>query len=94
MAHPQTNLEVTIEKLIYGGDGLARLDGQVALAPFVLPGERAVVEVVERKSGLLRSKLVEVREASRRSRGAAVPVFHALRRLPLSARGVSKRSWR
>src|SRR5579864_2914273 len=64
MAQPQTNLEVTIEKLIYGGDGLARLDGQVALAPFVLPGERAVVEVVERKSGLLRAKLVEVREAS------------------------------
>ena len=64
MAQSQTNLEVTIEKLIYGGDGLARLDGQVALAPFVLPGERAVVEVVERKSGLLRAKLVEVREAS------------------------------
>ena len=64
MAQPQTNLEVTIEKMIYGGDGLARPDGQVALAPFVLPGERAVVEVVERKSGLLRGKLVEVREAS------------------------------
>jgi 23S rRNA (uracil1939-C5)-methyltransferase len=64
MAQPQTNLEVTIEKMIYGGDGLARLDGQVALTPFVLPGERAVVQVVERKSGLLRGKLVEVREAS------------------------------
>src|SRR6266849_9549558 len=64
MQHSQTNFEVTIEKLIYGGDGLARLDGQVVLAPFVLPGERAVVEVVERKSGLLRSKMVEVREAS------------------------------
>jgi 23S rRNA (uracil1939-C5)-methyltransferase len=64
MAQPQTNLELTIEKLIYGGDGLARLDGQVALTPFVLPGERAVVEVVERKSGLLRGKLVEVRGAS------------------------------
>lgn len=64
MTQPQTNLEVTIEKMIYGGDGLARLDGQVALAPFVLPGERAVVQVVERKGGLLRGKLVEVREAS------------------------------
>ena len=64
MAQAQTNLEVTIEKLIYGGDGLARLDGQVALAPFVLPGERAVVEVVERKNVLLLSRLVEVREAS------------------------------
>jgi 23S rRNA (uracil1939-C5)-methyltransferase len=64
MAQAQTNLEVTIEKLIYGGDGLARLDGQVALVPFVLPGERAMVQVVEWKSGLMRGKLVEVREAS------------------------------
>jgi len=64
MAQAQTNLEVTIEKLIYGGDGLARVNGQVALAPFVLPGERAVLEVVEQKRGLLRTKLVEVRETA------------------------------
>jgi len=64
MAQAQTNLEVTIEKLIYGGDGLARVNGQVALTPFVLPGERAEVEVVEQKHGLLRTKLVEVREAA------------------------------
>jgi hypothetical protein len=35
-----SNFEVTVEKLVYGGDGLARLDGRVVLAPFVLPGER------------------------------------------------------
>ena len=75
MAQPQTNLEVTIEKLIYGGDGLARLDGQVALAPFVLPGERALVEVVERKNGLLRAKLVELREASADRETPPCPYF-------------------
>ncbi len=32
-----------IEKLVYGGEGLARLDGQVVLVPFVLPGERVAV---------------------------------------------------
>jgi len=40
MAQSQTNrqpFEVTIEKLIYGGDGLARVNGRVVLAPFVLP---------------------------------------------------------
>jgi len=61
MAHSQTNFEVTIEKLIYGGDGLARLDGQVVLVPFVLPGEHAAVEAVTQKPGLVRSKLVELR---------------------------------
>ena len=32
---------ITIEKLVYGGDGLARIDGRVVLTPFVLPGEKA-----------------------------------------------------
>ena len=32
---------VTIEKWVYGGDAIARLDGRVVLAPFVLPGETA-----------------------------------------------------
>jgi 23S rRNA (uracil1939-C5)-methyltransferase len=35
---------ITIEKLVYGGDGLARIDGRVVLTPFVLPGEKATVE--------------------------------------------------
>ena len=33
-------IEVTIEKWVYGGDGLARADGKVVLVPFTLPGER------------------------------------------------------
>jgi len=38
---------VTIEKWVYGGDALARVDGRVVLAPFVLPGETARVNVGE-----------------------------------------------
>lgn len=64
MAHSQTKFEVKIEKLIYGGDGLARLDGQVVLVPFVLPGEHAAVEAVTQKPGLTRSKLIELRTAA------------------------------
>ena len=64
MAHSQTNFEVNIEKLIYGGDGLARLDGQVVFVPLVLPGERVAVEAVEQKPGMVRSRLTEVRAAS------------------------------
>src|SRR5438552_4151236 len=30
---------VKIEKWVYGGEALARVDGRVVLAPFVLPGE-------------------------------------------------------
>jgi 23S rRNA (uracil1939-C5)-methyltransferase len=64
MAHSSNKLDVTIEKLVYGGDGLARLNGQVVLTPFVLPGEHATVETVDQKPGLVRSKLVELHEAA------------------------------
>jgi len=36
---------VEIEKLVYGGSGLARRGGQVLLAPYVLPGEKVKLEV-------------------------------------------------
>jgi len=38
---------VTIEKWVYGGEALARLDGRVVLAPFVLPGETVRLDVDE-----------------------------------------------
>jgi 23S rRNA (uracil1939-C5)-methyltransferase len=75
MAHSQTNFEVTIEKLIYGGDGLARLDGKVVLVPFVLPGERAAVEAVVQKPGLVRAKLVVLRAAAAERVAPECPYF-------------------
>jgi len=57
-------VEVQIEKLVYGGDGLARLDGQVLLVPFVLPGERVIVTREIAKAGLLRGTLLNVIEAA------------------------------
>jgi len=75
MAHSPTKLDVTIEKLVYGGDGLSRLDGQAVLTPFVLPGERATVETFEQKPGLVRSKLVELREGAAERVEARCPYF-------------------
>jgi 23S rRNA (uracil1939-C5)-methyltransferase len=36
--------DVVIEKWVYGGEGLARIDGRVVLTPFVLPGETVRVQ--------------------------------------------------
>ncbi len=55
---------VTIEKLVYGGDGLARIDGQVVLTPFVLPGELVTLETSRIKSGLLRGESPGILEPS------------------------------
>jgi len=58
------DFEVTVEKLVYGGEGLARADGRVVLTPFVLPGERVRVEPEREKPGLVRARLTEVLSAA------------------------------
>ncbi len=55
---------VTIEKLVYGGDGLSHIDGAVVLTPFVLPGERVIVSTASAKKGVLRGSRPEVLEPS------------------------------
>jgi len=49
-----------IEKLVYGGEGLARLDGRVILVPCVLPNEVVRAEVSPVKKGLFRGRLIEI----------------------------------
>jgi 23S rRNA (uracil1939-C5)-methyltransferase len=56
-------LELTIEKLIYGGDGLARLPadehgpGKAVFVPFVLAGEKIDASLVEEKKGFARARV-------------------------------------
>src|ERR1035438_9777129 len=63
-------LLLSIEKLIYGGDGLARTpagpDGRsmAVFVPFVLPGERVEAELRQEKSGFARATLAQLIEAS------------------------------
>ena len=53
--------EVRIEKLVYGGSGLARLEnGQAVFVPGALPGERVAIEIKRRKKGFLEAELIEV----------------------------------
>jgi 23S rRNA (uracil1939-C5)-methyltransferase len=56
--------EMAVEKLVYGGDGLGRIEGRVVLAPYVLPGERIRAEAAQEKPGLVRARLLEVLEAA------------------------------
>ena len=52
--------ELNVEKLVYGGDGLARLEGQAVLVPFVLPSERVSASLAPAKTGLLRGVPLQV----------------------------------
>ena len=54
-------VEVVIEKLVYGGNGLAHLvDGQTVFVPGVLPGERVRASIRKKRKGVLEAALVEV----------------------------------
>ena len=61
---------LTIEKLIYGGDGLARLPaddrgpGKAVFIPFVLAGEKIEALLIEQKSGFARAQTQTVVEPS------------------------------
>ncbi len=61
---------LTIEKLIYGGDGLARLPpedrrrGKTVFIPFVLAGEKIEASLTEEKPGFARAKAEAVIDAS------------------------------
>jgi 23S rRNA (uracil1939-C5)-methyltransferase len=64
-----------VEKLVYGGDGLARLDGRVVFAPFVLPGERILARAEREKPGMVRARMLEVLEAAPDRVAAPCPVY-------------------
>jgi 23S rRNA (uracil1939-C5)-methyltransferase len=57
-------LELTIEKLVYGGEGLARVDGEVIFTPFVLPGELVQVAPPASKKSAQRASLIRVEQPS------------------------------
>src|SRR5947209_9648531 len=67
--------ELSVEKLVYGGDGLARDDGRVVLLPFVLPGEVVRAEVSRSKNDLLRGRVRETVAAAPQRVEAPCPYF-------------------
>jgi 23S rRNA (uracil1939-C5)-methyltransferase len=53
-------LLLSIEKLVYGGDGLAHASGNTVFVPYVLPGEGVRAAVKSKKKSLLWTQLLEV----------------------------------
>jgi 23S rRNA (uracil1939-C5)-methyltransferase len=68
-------MEVRIEKLVYGGDGLAHHDGHTVFVPLVLPGELVRIESSERKKKFIRGRLESVVEPSSERVAAPCPHF-------------------
>lgn len=61
---PTSRAEGVVEKLVAGGDGLLRLNGEVIFVPRVAPGERVAIEI-DRSRKPARGRLLKVLEPSR-----------------------------
>jgi 23S rRNA (uracil1939-C5)-methyltransferase len=74
-------LELHVEKLIYGGDGLARLPadergrGKAVFLPFVLPGEKVEASITDEKPGFAWATVDEILEPSQERTSASCPYF-------------------
>ncbi len=53
-------IDLQIEKLVTGGAGLGRHDGQAVFVPLTAPGDLVKAEVVEQRKGFVRAKLIEI----------------------------------
>ncbi len=79
---------VEIEKPIYGGAFLARLEGKAVFVPLTLPGEQARVRITQSKSGYATAEAEEIAPRRAGARCARLPALRRLRRLPLPAHGL------
>ena len=68
-------LLLSIEKLVYGGDGLTHADGNTVFVPYVLPGEGVRAATKTKKKKLIWTKLVEVTAPSTERIAPACPHF-------------------
>jgi 23S rRNA (uracil1939-C5)-methyltransferase len=70
---------LTIEKLVYGGDGLARIESEgrrkAVFVPLVLPGERVEASIAEDRGGFLRARLERVVEPAMTRTAPPCPYF-------------------
>lgn len=71
-------MNLTIEKLVYGGDGLARLpEGKTVFMPFVLPQEEISATIIQEKSSFARATADQVLKPSPYRVPAQCPYFAA-----------------
>lgn len=54
------SVEVTINRLAHGGDGIGEIEGKVCFVPYGLPGDVLKVDLVKDKKNFCRGRIVEV----------------------------------
>jgi 23S rRNA (uracil1939-C5)-methyltransferase len=68
-------VELDVERIAYGGDGVARADGLVVFVPWTAPGERVRARIIERHERYARARLEGVLEPAPDRVEPGCPVF-------------------
>jgi 23S rRNA (uracil1939-C5)-methyltransferase len=68
-------VEVDVERIAYGGDGVGRVGGLVVFVPWSAPGDRVQVRIVERHSRYARARLEAVLDAAESRVHPGCPVY-------------------
>ncbi len=68
-------LRLSIEKLVYGGDGLAHADGNTVFVPYVMPGEEVRAAIKQKRNKLIWARLLEVTSPAPQRQKALCPHF-------------------
>ena len=68
-------ISLVIEKLAFGGKGLARINDYVIFVPHTLPGDRIQAKIIRRKPNYAEARLLQILEESARRIEAPCPYF-------------------
>jgi len=68
-------LTLSIEKLVYGGDGLGHTDGNTVFVPYVLPGEQVRASTKSKKKKVIWADLLEVTQLAKERQQPRCPHF-------------------
>jgi 23S rRNA (uracil1939-C5)-methyltransferase len=68
-------LTLSIEKLVYGGDGLGHADGNTVFVPYVLPGEQVRASTKSKKKKVIWAELLEVTQSAKDRQQPRCPHF-------------------
>jgi 23S rRNA (uracil1939-C5)-methyltransferase len=68
-------LRLSVEKLVYGGDGLAHAEGNTVFVPYVMPGEEVRATAKSKRKKLIWAELLEITSPSKERGKAKCPHF-------------------
>lgn len=66
---------ISVEKMVFGGAGLGRIDGKACFVPLSAPGDEAMIRIISEKRSYLEGELLDVKTLSPHRVQPLCPIF-------------------